>query len=171
MKTSTKRIFLGLGSSIGESIKTFASAADFLRKKDIHIIAQSSIFKNPPFGEVAKNEFSNAVWEVTIPSDLPPQQLLDILKECETAHGRDHRRQRWSDRPLDIDILSWGKDTVHNEDLTIPHPGIPHRTFVLQPWSEIVDNNFTIPQYGNIHVLLKKLEQETATPPTNILHS
>lgn len=150
-------ILLGLGSSIGNAEEIFDSAEQMMGAQGIKMLKKSSILKNPPFGNVAKNEFSNAVWAVE--TNLSAEDLLVVLQKIEAAHGRDKTSEiRWGDRSLDIDILTFGKQVIDSGQLQIPHPGIPERDFVLKPMAEIVDENFEIPTFGPLQKLLKHYE-------------
>lgn len=143
-------IFLGIGSSIGNAEQIFHDAEQFLKKNHISVLRKSSVLKNPPFGGIAQNEFSNAVWEISVPQDISPEILLPILKQAEQNAGRDFSAPRWSDRPLDIDILIWDEEILQTSELTIPHPGIAKRDFVLKPLAELIDENFKIPTLGTL---------------------
>ncbi len=157
-------IFIALGSSIGNSENIFASTEKHLKQEGITILQKSKIFKNPPLGNIAKNEFSNAVWEIKINQEkekrvsLQAETLLSILKNCEIAHGRDIKNKKWSDRPLDLDILMFNDLILKTKSLTIPHKEIPNRIFVLKPWSELVDQDFNIPKQGSLQKLLKGIK-------------
>ena len=141
-------IFIGLGSSIGNAEEIFRSTEKFLNKNNITIKKKSNIFKNPPFGNIAKNEFSNAVWEIFVEKNITPFYLLKILKNCEKYHGRDFTKPLWSDRILDIDILFFNNQKINTKNLKIPHPGIKKRIFVIKPWCEILEKNFEIKDVG-----------------------
>lgn len=145
-----KMIFIGLGSSIGDAEKIFRSAEVSLEEKSIHVVQKSNILLNPPYGGVAKNDFSNAVWQID--TDFTPEELLKVLQKVENEHERV-REKRWSDRTLDLDILIFDDEIVKTEDLTIPHPGIANRSFILGPLSELVDENFEIPTLGALRNL------------------
>jgi 2-amino-4-hydroxy-6-hydroxymethyldihydropteridine diphosphokinase len=138
-------IFLGLGSSIGNAEKIFQSAEKALGLANVKVVQKSNILKNPPVGGIAKNEFSNAVWQVE--TALSPVELLKVSQQVEEEHGRT-REKRWEDRTLDIDILIFHEEIVNADNLKIPHPQIANRLFVLQPLSELVDENFEIPTLG-----------------------
>jgi len=84
---------------------------------------------------------------------LKALKLLNILQDCENIHGRT-RNKKWSDRTLDLDILIFHDLIVQSQKLTIPHPAIPKRKFVLKPLSEIVDQNFEIPKFGKLSELV-----------------
>ncbi len=173
-------IYLGIGSSIGKAEEIFDSAEKFLKEQGVLVTKKSEIMKNAPIGGVAKNEFSNAVWEVkldwhfcetvwhrTFPRFFGvfpklriihiAKKLLKILKSCETAHGRDLNAEKWSDRPLDLDILMFCDLVLDEKNLKIPHPEISNRDFVLKPWMEIIDKDFEIPKIGKLQNLIKKL--------------
>jgi 2-amino-4-hydroxy-6-hydroxymethyldihydropteridine diphosphokinase len=177
-----KHIFISIGSSIGKSTEIFASAETWLNKKEIHILNKSAIHQTKPFGGVAQNIFSNAVWEIQLKNTLSQsthpktdrlKYLFDILKECEVAHGRDLSAPRWSDRELDLDILMMGdligtfkydehihhnKEEKQTTELTLPHTEIAKRDFVLIPWAEIVPTNFIIPKFGSLKNLIEDLK-------------
>jgi 2-amino-4-hydroxy-6-hydroxymethyldihydropteridine diphosphokinase len=149
-------IFLGVGSSIGNAEEIFLAAEKFLHGNNVFVMKKSSILKNPPFGGVAKNEFSNAVWEISVPERMTPEALLVVLKNAEKSAGRNLQALRWSDRILDLDILIFNDEIIEADALTIPHPEISKREFVLHPLAELVDENFEIPTLGVLKSLLKK---------------
>jgi len=145
-----KMIFIGLGSSIGDAEKIFRSAEVSLEKKNIHVVGKSNILLNPPYGGVAKNDFSNAVWQIE--TDFTPEELLKVLQAVENEHERV-REKRWSDRTLDLDILIFNDEVMKTDNLIIPHPGIANRPFVLEPLTQLVDENFEIPTLGALRNL------------------
>lgn len=150
-------IFIGVGSSIGDAKKIFASTEKSLEEKNIHVLRKSSVLKNDPFGGVAKNKFSNAVWEIH--TDLKPKELLTALEKVEEEHGRKDKflQQRWDDRTLDLDILLYHDQIVQTPELEIPHPRMIHRDFVLRPLSELVDESFEISTLGTLGECLRNL--------------
>ena len=167
-------IFIGVGSSVGDAAKTFTNAQAWLEKRGVKVLAQSGLMKNPPVGGVAQNEFTNAVWQLEWPENrwerfnwvllgpmlrqkLKARKLLLLLQKCEKAFGRK-RVKRWADRTLDLDILMFHDLNCSTFAYTIPHPEIPNRRFVLEPWAEIVDENFSIPKFGALTDLIKNLD-------------
>lgn len=150
-----KSIFIGLGSSLGDAKNLFNSAEKELSKAGIKVLNKSALFKNPPYGGVAQNEFTNAVWEIE--TDKTPEALLEILQKIEDLHGRE-KCQKWADRTLDLDILVFGSTIRSDENLTIPHPEIDKRIFVLKPLAEMTSLDFEIPQLGTLEKLLKNLD-------------
>jgi len=143
-------VFIGLGSSIGNAEELFNSTEKYLSEFGIKIIKKSKNHKFPPFGGVASNEFTNAVWELDISqfskqfignlkqefSYNKARKLLEILLACETEHGRT-REIRWEDRTLDLDILLFGDLKCDTAKLKIPHPEMENRDFVMIPLNEI----------------------------------
>ncbi|HEY5714511.1 MAG TPA: 2-amino-4-hydroxy-6-hydroxymethyldihydropteridine diphosphokinase [Candidatus Gracilibacteria bacterium] len=148
------RIFVAVGSSVGDGEVILDSAAKWLEKNGVKIIKKSKNYKFPPFGGVAKNEFTNAVWEVVLnPSpgsnlntdtrartanqQEKAEALLDLLLECEKAHGRE-RALKWGDRTLDLDLLVYNDLACDTGKLTLPHPEMGNRDFVQIPLQEIL---------------------------------
>lgn len=128
-------VWLGLGSNLGnrESLLTFG-LEKLTRIGNIHLL--SSLYETEPWGEVNQPYFLNAVCQLS--TDLEdPLDFLDILKEIEGAAGRQSGEERWGPRPLDIDVLFWGRLVLDLDGLTVPHPRMAQRRFVLEPLIEI----------------------------------
>lgn len=150
-----KGIYLGIGSSIGDAAMHFARAKTLLEAEGIQVLRQSHVLKNPAWGGVAVNEFTNAVWEVE--TDLSPRDLLRVCHRVEDALGRT-RTVRWEDRIMDIDLLLYGDTCLQEEAIHLPHPGMAQRRFVLEPLRELVGEDFTLPLYGRLGDMLARLE-------------
>jgi 2-amino-4-hydroxy-6-hydroxymethyldihydropteridine diphosphokinase len=134
------RWFVGLGSNLGDRLATLRSAAQALaRLPDLTRVAVSSAWPTRPMGP-GSGPFLNAVVELRSASDVSPERLLDELLRIEREHGRV-RRERWGDRTLDLDLLcAWvdGRELSRTSDrLTLPHPGVLVRDFVLRPLLEL----------------------------------
>lgn len=114
--------------------------------------AYSSLYKSPPMGPPDQPEYINAVAQLD--TELSPEALLEALLALEKRHGRE-RGEKWGPRSLDLDILLYGNEQIDNERLTIPHPGLPERAFVLYPLQEI-DKDLTIPGQGPLRDLLAR---------------
>lgn len=102
---------------------------------------------------------------VTVLTSLAPHALLDALNAIENAHGRE-RAERWGDRTLDLDLISYAELQQSDERLTLPHPRAAERDFVLVPWLEL-DPDASLPGIGRIDALLLALpnaEHDGATP-------
>jgi 2-amino-4-hydroxy-6-hydroxymethyldihydropteridine diphosphokinase len=105
---------------------------------------------------VEQSDFANAV--VGILTQLEPLPLLTNLRAIETAHGRPDpgQRQRWGPRVLDLDVLVYGRERRNEPELTIPHPGIVERNFVLYPLADIAPD-LEIPGLGRVIELKGRL--------------
>ena len=123
------RVFVGLGSNVGDRAARIRGAVDWLGEQpEIELRRMTSIAETEPWGLVDQRAYYNAVLEIA--TALPPLELLRRLKAGETALGR-RPRERWGPREIDLDILLYGNEVVETPELSIPHPQIPHRNFVL----------------------------------------
>jgi 2-amino-4-hydroxy-6-hydroxymethyldihydropteridine diphosphokinase len=127
--------FIALGSNLGDPAGQIRSALRALDKlPDTRLLRQSSFYRNPPAGYLDQPEFVNAVAEIE--TRLAPRDLLEQLLAIERAHGRVRDFPN-GPRTLDLDILLYGERTVREPGLTIPHPRMLERAFVLVPLVEI----------------------------------
>ena len=117
---------------------------------EIQVLKVSSLYKSKPVGPQGQNDYINAV--IKIETDFMPLELLDCMQDIENQHGRI-RKEHWGPRILDLDILIFGKKIIQDKKLTIPHPEIEKRPFVLVPLAEI-DSNCSIPGIGLVSDLL-----------------
>jgi len=160
------RGFLGLGSNEGDRIGALRAARDELERRGVTVVASSSVYETAPQGEVLDQpDFLNACLEID--TDLAPEQLLDACKEVERALGREPGGPRHGPRPIDVDVLLLG-DLVHGSDrLTLPHPEVAARRFVLEPLLEL-DPELALPDGARLAPLLAGLEDQPVgryTPP------
>jgi 2-amino-4-hydroxy-6-hydroxymethyldihydropteridine diphosphokinase len=133
--TATIRAALGLGSNMGDSKANLARAVDLLNgSAGIDVIARSSDYRTPPWGPVPQDDYRNIC--LVVKTTLSPRQLLDRCLGIERELGRV-RDIRWGPRLIDIDVLIYGTETVDEDNLTIPHPRMGERAFVLVPLAEI----------------------------------
>ena len=129
------RAFLALGSNIGdkaENLRAAVAAIDALA--DTKVIAKSAIYRTPPWGKTDQDWFANAV--IAVETGLAPLTLLEACLAIEIRLGRV-RRERWGPRVIDIDVLIHGTTSLTSERLTLPHPAMHERAFVLIPLREI----------------------------------
>lgn len=133
----TKHIVLALGTSIGDKRKNLTAALEHVESVSKSPVTKSSIWETDPVG-VAKHTFFNAVVFATY--DGSADQLLSSVKDFEQEYGRDMEAPRWSDRLIDIDIISFGNQYTLTPKLEIPHPEYKNRLFVLKPLQEISPN-------------------------------
>ena len=131
------RAFVAFGGNVGDARDTIARGiAQFCDGDRIRLIARSSDYRTPPWGKTDQAAFINAC--IAIDTGLTPLGLLDRAHEVERAFGRDrHKEERWGPRSLDIDLLTYGEETLDDPKLTLPHPRLFERAFVLVPLSEI----------------------------------
>jgi len=129
------RAALGLGSNIGDTLGHLEAAlAALAATPDIVVVARSSDYRTPPWGPVPQDDYRNAC--VVIETRLSPRALLDRCLEIERGLGRV-RDVRWGPRVIDIDVLIYGDTRIDEDGLTIPHPRMGERAFVLVPLAEI----------------------------------
>ncbi|MBW3621140.1 MAG: 2-amino-4-hydroxy-6-hydroxymethyldihydropteridine diphosphokinase [Actinobacteria bacterium] len=148
--------FLGLGGNVGDAVETLASAVYALHDSDgIAVEDVSGIYETPPWGPVEQAPFANCV--VRIRTTLDPRELLLECQTTEAAYGRDREaEERWGPRPLDIDLLLYGDETVDTPELTIPHPRLAERAFALVPLLEVFPGG-TLPDGRRLTRLLLDL--------------
>lgn len=135
--------YLGLGSNVGDPAAHLRAAVELLEGEGIEVEAHSSIYVTEPVGEVLDQpDFLNAA--VRIRTGLEPEELLDACKRVEARRGRTFDAPRHSPRPLDVDLLLLGDLELTTDRLTLPHPEVTSRRFVLVPLLEL-DPALTLP--------------------------
>jgi len=134
-----RRIYFGLGSNLGDRRAQLREAVAALRRGGVAIDAISGLYETPPWGVTDQPAFLNAV--VAGPSDLSPADLLRLAKRIEADAGRDFQAPRWTARPIDVDILIIEGEIVATEDLTVPHPLMYQRAFVLIPLADLTGDS------------------------------
>jgi 2-amino-4-hydroxy-6-hydroxymethyldihydropteridine diphosphokinase len=129
--------FIALGGNVGDVRATFDSAIAMLCDgPDVRLLARSSDYRTPPWGVTDQPPFINAV--IAVSTTLVPHVLLTRAQVCERAFGRDRAdEQRWGPRPIDLDILAYDDLVLNDPTLTLPHPHLFERAFVLVPLAEI----------------------------------
>ena len=124
---------LSLGSNMGNRLDNIRQAVALMTPLG-EVTKRSAVYETPPWGVDEQPRFLNAC--VLLETDAPPKKLLNKLKEIEQAVGRVER-ERWGPREIDIDILAYGGEVINEAELTVPHPRMRERAFVLVPLSEI----------------------------------
>jgi len=148
--------YIALGSNLDDPLAQVRQAMDELAHlRDSRLHAASSLYRSAPMGPADQPDYINAV--VALETRLSPHALLDALQAIEQVHGRVREGERWGPRSLDLDVLLYGKETINDQRLTVPHPGIAERAFVLYPLQEIVAPDFTIPGHGSLQELLSRV--------------
>ncbi len=126
-------VYLGLGSNIGDRPGNLNRALDFLSQR-LRVVQVSSVYDTEPVGNPDQPRFLNMVCQVT--TGLEPMALLSLVKGIESKLGRLPRTSNLP-RPIDIDILFYGDRIIETPKLTVPHPRLTERAFVLIPLAEI----------------------------------
>ncbi len=131
-------VLIALGGNVGDVRATFKKAiANVCGMAQAVLLARSSDYATPPWGEANQARFVNACIEIE--TSLDPHALLFTLHKIEKQFGRDRgREQRWGPRPLDLDMLAYDDISLQKPELTLPHPRLFERAFVLVPLAEIV---------------------------------
>lgn len=127
-------VYLLLGGNIGDRTQMLQSAAAQLSMRVGTIVANSALYETAAWGKEAQPKFLNSV--LAIATTLSAEELLTKIQTIENLAGRQ-REEVWGARTLDIDILFYDHDIIQTADLTIPHPFIQDRRFVLTPLCEI----------------------------------
>ena len=127
--------YIALGSNMGDREKNLKEALKYIAElPETKIIKSSAIYETEPVGEPKQRPFYNGV--VKMETSLDPERLLQKLQEVEKTFGRVHK-QKWGPRTLDLDILLYDQQIIATDKLTIPHPLMAERAFVLEPLAEI----------------------------------
>jgi len=131
------KALIALGGNVGDVQATFDRALAMLCDSDeVRLLARSSDYRTPPWGVTDQPPFINAV--IAVATSLPPRDLLTRAIAVERAFGRDRAKERrWGPRTLDLDLLTYSDLVLNTPDLTLPHPRLFERAFVLLPLAEI----------------------------------
>lgn len=128
--------YIGLGSNLGDrELKLLMAVAELGKLPQTRVTALSPFYETEPVGGVAQDNFYNAV--ARIATGLPPGDLLQELKRIETGIFQRKPTVHWGPRSMDLDILLYGNLVLDEDRLTIPHPRLAERRFVLQPLCDI----------------------------------
>jgi len=131
-------VLIALGGNVGDVRATFQKAiANICGMMQATLLSRSSDYATPPWGELDQDRFINACIEIE--TSLDPHALLFTLHKIEKKFGRDRAKEhRWGPRTLDLDLIAYDDASINQPDLTLPHPRLFERAFVLVPLAEIV---------------------------------
>lgn len=130
-------VLIALGGNVGDVRATFQKAiSNICGMMQATLLSRSSDYATPPWGELDQDRFINACIEIE--TSLDPHALLFTLHKIEKKFGRDRTKEhRWGPRTLDLDLIAYDDASINQPDLTLPHPRLFERAFVLVPLAEI----------------------------------
>lgn len=150
------RAWIGLGSNLGDRVAMLDRAlAQIESRPATRVVARSGNYWTPPWGDIDQPEFLNAV--AVVETTDSASGLLAQLQVIEADLGRVRGERRWGPRPIDLDLLLYGSERIGHAELTVPHPRIHQRAFVLVPLCEL-DPTLDIPGQGRADALLCALD-------------
>ena len=150
------RAYVGLGSNLGDRERMLWGAVHMLAfNPEVDVVAVSSLRETDPVGFEDQPRFLNAA--VAIETELEPRALLDLLLSVERELGRTRDGPRFGPRTIDLDLLLYGDGVVDEPGLTVPHPRLHERRFVLEPLAEL-DPDLAVPEKGSVQALLAGLQ-------------
>ena len=152
---NNETVYLALGTNLGKRSTNLVQACKRL-KEFVTVMRSSHIYETPPWGVIDQPDFLNQVLEVT--TALPPHELLTAVKKIEMEMGRVPA-ERYGPRLIDIDILVYGCHEVSSNELTIPHPRMAERGFLLVPLAELAPDLVPPGESGlSVQEMLKKVD-------------
>ncbi|MFM7625798.1 MAG: 2-amino-4-hydroxy-6-hydroxymethyldihydropteridine diphosphokinase [Gammaproteobacteria bacterium] len=153
--------YIGLGSNLGDPVARLRAALDAIAAlPGVTALIASPFYRTTPFGPVVQPDFVNAAAGVL--TTLDPGSLHAELRGLEQRLGRRPPRERWGPREIDLDLLVHGAARCDTPVLTLPHPGIPQRDFVLYPLRDIAPD-LLVPGLGPVRGLAARVEDRGAT--------
>lgn len=156
------RCLIGMGGNLGDVEGSLRAArSEIADLPGTRVTASSLLYSTPPLGPAGQPDYLNAV--LAVESSLTPLQLLDALQAIELAHGRE-RHERWGARTLDLDLLACDDLVMQSERLTLPHPHMHERQFVLLPLCDI-DANWQHPLMRQTAESLLQSRLDAGEPP------
>ncbi len=131
------KVYLGLGTNLGNREKNLQSAVGMIQERIGKVISLSSFYETTPWGFVSDNTFLNAA--ACVETSFSPEEVLAATQQIEREMGRQKKSANgvYTDRPIDIDILLFGDLILQQPQLTVPHPLMTERDFVMRPLTEI----------------------------------
>ncbi len=140
--------YIGLGSNLHDPARQLESAFELLAKiPRTRLVLKSALYRSAPFGDIEQPDFVNAV--AALLTQLNAGELLLELQRIEQQRGRKRDAVRWGPRVLDLDLLVYSNQQINEDKLTVPHPGIGERNFVLLPLGEVAPE-LAIPGLGRM---------------------
>ena len=156
-------LYIGLGSNLGDRADNIRQAVKSICQRVGKLVKCSSLYESAPVDMKSDNMFLNAA--AIFETALDAHDILAITQQIECELGRDVKSDgRHYDRTIDIDLLQYGDCNFETADLTLPHPLVPNRKFVLEPLVEIApDHRFSTPPYNTFEQMLSDLDTTEIT--------
>jgi 2-amino-4-hydroxy-6-hydroxymethyldihydropteridine diphosphokinase len=149
------RAYVGLGANLGDRERTLRAAVDALAAEDgVELVAMSTLRETEPVGVGEQPLFLNGV--VSVDTALAARELLDLLLALEQRFGRVRVPGERGPRTLDLDLLLYGREEIDEPGLSVPHPRLHERRFVLEPLAELAPG-LVVPGRGDVESLLARV--------------
>ncbi len=153
------RAYIGIGSNLDNPVAQVLEAVEEMEMiPDTILVARSSLYRGRPMGPEEQPDYVNAV--VSLDTLLSADELHRALVSIEDLQGRSRDGEKWGPRIIDLDLLLYGNNTIETATLTVPHPGMHERDFVIVPLEEIA-GNVKIPGRGFLYSLINKCESHS----------
>jgi 2-amino-4-hydroxy-6-hydroxymethyldihydropteridine diphosphokinase len=153
----TVRAYIGIGSNLNDpAARVQAAFGELQRLPATRLAARSSLYGSKPMGPADQPDYVNAV--AAVDTRMPAAELLQALAQIEDRQGRERGAAQWGPRTLDLDLLLYGEQCIATPALTVPHPGMHERDFVLVPLAEIA-GDLVIPGHGPLSSLTPCCQQ------------
>jgi 2-amino-4-hydroxy-6-hydroxymethyldihydropteridine diphosphokinase len=155
----TVRAYIGIGSNLNDPVAQVREAiAELEMLPDTILVSSSSLYTGKPMGPADQPDYVNAV--AGVDTLLSASDLLQAMHGIEDMQGRERDGDRWGPRILDLDLLLYGNSRIDTPDLTVPHPGMHERDFVIVPLAEIA-GNLKIPGRGQLSTLIRTCQKHS----------
>ncbi|MGB2697203.1 MAG: 2-amino-4-hydroxy-6-hydroxymethyldihydropteridine diphosphokinase [Candidatus Zixiibacteriota bacterium] len=151
--------YIGLGSNLNHKMESLDKAVDLIEHNSkVKVLKRSSVYQTEPVGIKDQPFFLNMVLEVE--TEISPFELLFLLQDIERKMGRK-REKKWGPRNIDLDLLLYEDQVINSAELTLPHPQMHLRKFVLVPLAEITEDRIHPLNKKTISELLKDLKEDS----------
>jgi 2-amino-4-hydroxy-6-hydroxymethyldihydropteridine diphosphokinase len=155
----TIRVYIGIGSNLNDPVAQVLEAVEELEMIPDTILAErSTLYRAKPMGPEDQPDYVNAV--VAMDTLLSADELHKALISIEDLQGRTRDNEKWGPRIIDLDLLLYGQQVIDTATLTVPHPGMHERDFVIIPLEEVA-GNLKIPGRGHLYSLINKCKSHS----------